>query len=398
MATLFAMPKLGMNMVEGTIVEWLVKEGERVEAGQVVLAIETDKATQEVEAPASGILARVLRHEGETLACNAVMAVITEPGEDVPTDIPDMIAEGVAPKSDVEVKVDKAERDASQVQEETSGRTERVSVSPSARKLAEELGVDITKIKLHGGRIKREDVQAAYEASQAEQGPVAKGSTRPMTATRRKIAEHMSQSARSVAWAGLTLEADASALVGWRERLEAEGLKVSYNVLLAKLVASALREFPYMNAQLVDDMILEMNDINVGVAVDAERGLLVPVLRQVDKKEVSVLQEEYAALTERAALGKSSLADLEGGTFTITNLGSLEIGQFMPIINLPECAILGVGAIVKKPVVVDEEIQIRPMLALTLAFDHRLVDGAPAAKFLQRLKHLIQSPSEAHGH
>jgi pyruvate dehydrogenase E2 component (dihydrolipoamide acetyltransferase) len=205
----------------------------------------------------------------------------------------------------------------------------------------------------------------------------------------------MNRSARSVARVGLTLEADVAALIDWRGRLEAEGTKVSYNVLLAKLVAAALREFPYMNAQLVDDQaILEVDDVNIGIAVEAERGLLVPVLVQVDTKEVTALQDEYAALTERASSGKSTVADLEGGTFTITNLGSLEIEQFMPVINVPECAILGVGAIVKKPAVVDDQIEIRPVMSLTLAFDHRLVDGAPAAKFLQRVKHLIESPPE----
>jgi pyruvate dehydrogenase E2 component (dihydrolipoamide acetyltransferase) len=206
----------------------------------------------------------------------------------------------------------------------------------------------------------------------------------------------MNRSARSVARVGLTLEADVAALIDWRGRLEAGGTKVSYNVLLAKLVAAALREFPYMNAQLVDDeAILEVDDVNIGIAVDSERGLLVPVLGQVDKKEVSALQDEYAALTERASSGKSTVADLEGGTFTITNLGSLEIEQFMPVINVPECAILGVGAIVKKPVVVNDQIEIRRVMSLTLAFDHRLVDGAPAAKFLQRVKHLIESPPES---
>jgi pyruvate dehydrogenase E2 component (dihydrolipoamide acetyltransferase) len=393
MATFLAMPKLGMNMVEGTIVEWLVKEGEQVEAGQVVLAIETDKATQEVEAPASGVLARILKHEGETLPCNAVMAVIVEPGEAVPGEIPDMIAEGVAPTADVEVKVDATEAAVPGAQKEKSAQPRRINISPSAKKLAEELGVDITKIVPRGRRIKREDVLAAHEAAQAEGGPGMQGSKKPMTKMRRLIAEHMNRSARSVARVGLTLEADVAALIDWRGRLEAEGTKVSYNVLLAKLVSVALREFPYMNAQLVDDQaILEIDDINIGIAVDAERGLLVPVLGQVDKKEVSALQDEYAALTERASSGKSTVADLEGGTFTITNLGNLEIEQFMPVINVPECAILGVGAIVKKAVVVNDQIEIRPVMSLTLAFDHRLVDGAPAAKFLQRVKHLIESP------
>jgi pyruvate dehydrogenase E2 component (dihydrolipoamide acetyltransferase) len=394
MATFFAMPKLGMNMVEGTIVEWLVQEGARVEAGQVVLAIETDKATQEVEAPASGVLARILKHEGETIPCNVVMAVIIEPGEDVPEDIPDTIAEDVAPKADVKVKVDRAELAVSEGREEKSEQPLRVNISPSAKKLAEELGVDITKIVSRGRRIKREDVLAAHEAAQAEGGPVVKGSKKPMTRMRRKIAEHMDHSARSVARVGLSLEVDVAALIDWRERLGAEGTKVSYNVLLAKLVAAALREFPYMNAQLVDDgTILEIDDINIGIAVDAEHGLLVPVLREADEKEVTALQEEYAGLTERALSGKSTLTDLEGGTFTITNLGSLEVEQFMPIINVPECAILGVGAIVKKAVVVNDQIKIRPMMSLTLAFDHRLVDGAAAAKFLQRVKHLIHDPS-----
>jgi len=393
MATFFAMPKLGMNMVEGTIVEWLVPEGETVEAGQVVLAIETDKATQEVEAPASGVLARILKHEGETILCNVVMAVIVEPGEDVPDDIPDTIAEGVAPKADVEVKVETAEPAHSEGRKEKSEQPRRVNISPSAKKLAEELGVDITKVVPRGRRIKREDVLAARESMQAEGGPATKGSKKPMTRMRRKIAEHMNHSARSVARVGLTLEAEVAAMIDWREQLKAEGARVSYNVLLAKLVAVALREYPYMNAQLADDeTILEIDDINVGIAVDAERGLLVPVLSEADKKEVTALQEEYAALTERALSGKSTLADLEGGTFTITNLGSLEIEQFMPIINVPECAILGVGAIVKKLVVRQDQIEIQPMMSLTLAFDHRLVDGAAAAKFLQRVKHLIQSP------
>jgi pyruvate dehydrogenase E2 component (dihydrolipoamide acetyltransferase) len=395
MATFFAMPKLGMNMVEGTIAEWLVQEGEKIKAGQVVLTIETDKATQEVESPASGILAHILTHEGETIPCNTVMAVIVEPGEEVPQNIPKMIAEDVVPKAEVEVKVEKTEVAAPQVQTERGSRPRRIKISPSARSLAKELGVDVNQIVPRGSRIKREDVLAAYEAMKGKGEPEVRGTKKPMARISSKIAEDMDQSARSVARVGLTLEADVTALIDWRRRLETDGAKVSYNVLLAKLVGTALREFPYMNAQLDDDAILEIDDVNVGIAVDAERGLLVPVLRAADKKEVSVLQEEYAALTERALQGKSTFDDLEGGTFTITNLGSLEIEQFMPIINVPECAIMGVGAIVKKPVVVGDQIEVRPMMALTLAFDHRLVDGAQAARFLQRVKHLVQEEPEA---
>jgi pyruvate dehydrogenase E2 component (dihydrolipoamide acetyltransferase) len=209
---------------------------------------------------------------------------------------------------------------------------------------------------------------------------------------RRTIAERMNQSARSVARVGLALEADVATLMAWRQQLERDGSKISYNVLLAKLVAAALREFPYMNAQLDGEAILELDNINIGVAVDSERGLLAPVLKDVDKKELTVLQQEFESLTERALHGKSTIDDLQGGTFTITNLGGLEIEQFFPIINFPECAILGVGAIVKKPVVVDDRIDIRPRMSITLAFDHRLVDGAPAARFLQRVKNLVEDP------
>jgi pyruvate dehydrogenase E2 component (dihydrolipoamide acetyltransferase) len=394
MAIYLAMPKLGMNMVEGTIVRWLVDEGQQVEQGQIILEIETDKATQEVEAPAGGILGKILKREGQEVPCNVVMAVIVQPGEAVPADIPESIAKDVAPKAEVQVKVDRAEDGASLSEE---GRAEpapgRINISPSARKLAKELGVDINQIPSRG-RIKREDVQAAYEAMQAQAGAgLAAGDTRQrMSTMRRTIAEHMDRSARSVARVGLSLEADASRLILWRERLGANGSKVSYNVLLVKLVATALRQFPSMNVQIEGDEIVQKGEINVGVAVDAERGLLVPVLRQADCKDVGALQREYAELTERALEGKSSLQDLEGGTFTITNLGGLEIEQFLPIINVPECAILGVGAIVKKPVVIDDMIAIRPMMHLTLAFDHRLVDGALAARFLQRLKQLVEDP------
>jgi pyruvate dehydrogenase E2 component (dihydrolipoamide acetyltransferase) len=395
MATLFAMPKLGMNMVEGTIVSWLVREGQRVDAGRPIVAVETDKATQEVEAPAGGVIARILKAEGEVVPCNGVMAVIVAPGEQVPTDIPAMIAEGVTSGPEPDRS---GSRESGVRSRETGVRSEtgRISISPAARTLAQELGVDITKIVPRSTRIHREDVEAAYQAMQTRLALRAKEPVRkPLTTIRRKIAEHMSQSARSVARVGLSLEADATALTSWRRRLEDDGARTSYNVLLAKLVSVALREFPSMNARLEGDAILEMPDVNIGIAVDTERGLLVPVLRQVDVKEVSVLQQEYAALTGRALSGKSTLQDLEGGTFTITNLGSLEIETFLPVINYPECAVLGVGAIVKRAVVIGDGIAIRPMLTLTLAFDHRLVDGAPAARFLQRVKHLVEEGERA---
>jgi pyruvate dehydrogenase E2 component (dihydrolipoamide acetyltransferase) len=392
MATFFAMPKLGLNMTHGVIVNWLVREGDAVEEGTPVLEVETDKATQEVEAPASGVLAKIIKFEGDEVPCNQVIAVITAEGEAVPDEIPVEIAEGVAPKSEVSGGTSAASKE--DAAEKTSKPQKRISISPSAKRLAEELGVDITKIQA-GGRIKRADVEAAYEAMQQGgdrgEAPDLGVTVRAMSTMRRKTAEAMDRSSRTVARVGMTVELDATALKAAREKTSVDGKKVSYNVLLAKKAAEALGAFPTMNAQIKDDEIWEFADANIGIAVDTDRGLLVPVLRAVGTKDVETLQKEFVTLTDRALAGRSTLDDLEGGTFTITNLGSLEIESFLPVINLPQCAILGVGAVVEKPVALDGEVTIRPRMKLTLAFDHRLVDGAPAARFLQHLKTLIET-------
>ena len=393
MATFFAMPKLGLNMTHGIIVGWLVEEGEAVKVGQPVLEVETDKATQEVEAPTDGILVKIIKQEGDEVPCNVVMAVITAPGEAVPEDIPQEIAEGMAPK--VEVVVDVGQKDAGVKTADPRQPQRRVNISPSAKALAKELGVDISSIVPKGSRIKREDVERAHQEQQAkgEQSSIVQANKKPMSTIRRRIVERMNRSARTVARASLTLDAEAAKLIAWREQIKGSGLKVSYNELLAKLVGNALQEFSNMNAQIVGSEIWEMTEVNIGIAVDAgERGLLVPVLHDVPGKNIAAINKAYEALTGRALQGRSTLDDLQGGTFTITNLGGLEIETFLPVINIPECAILAVGAIIKKPVVVDDQVVIQPRMALTLAFDHRLVDGAPAARFLQRVKHLIESP------
>jgi pyruvate dehydrogenase E2 component (dihydrolipoamide acetyltransferase) len=392
MATFFAMPKLGLNMTHGVIVDWLVAEGDRIEEGTPVLEVETDKATQEVEAPASGILAKIIKVAGDEVPCNHVIAVITAEGEAVPDEIPVEIAEGVAPKSELAGGAAAEAAEPAPAPEPEPER--RISISPSARKLAEELGVDITQIKA-SGRIKRADVEAAHAAMQeggaaAENAPGPGITVRAMSTLRRKTAEYMDRSARTVARVGLTLEVDAAALAAARQDTVVDGKKVSYNVLLARKAAEALTAFPYMNAQIREDEIWEFEAVNIGIAMDTDRGLLVPVLQDAAGKDLETLQREFNALTERALAGHSTLDDLQGGTFTITNLGGLEIESFLPVVNLPECAILGVGAIIEKPVVVDGEVTIRPRMKLTLAFDHRLVDGAPAARFLQRLKTLIE--------
>ena len=223
------------------------------------------------------------------------------------------------------------------------------------------------------------------------------GAVLPITTVRRTIADRMATSAHTVAPVTLTTEADATELVRLRKQLKDDGGQPapSYNDLLAKLSAQALLEHPMVNARFEGDAIVQSTTANLGVAVDTDRGLLVPVLRDVQTKSLRQIARESAALIEKARTGRVTVDELQGGTFTITNLGMYEIDAFTPIINLPECAILGVGRIVPKQVVVDaeaERVAIRQMMFLSLTFDHRLVDGAPAARFLQRVKQFVEKP------
>jgi pyruvate dehydrogenase E2 component (dihydrolipoamide acetyltransferase) len=296
------------------------------------------------------------------------------------------------------------------------------AASPRAIRIAGELGVDWTKLTGSGGggRIVERDVRAAVEQASPggaglqpverqaanlpspTQQPAAISVTggAPISSMRRIIGERMAQSAHTAASVTLTTEADATPLVRLRDDLAGALMTTdtampSYNDLFARLVAVALREFPDLNASLVDGAIVRHDAVHLGVAVDTEKGLLVPVIRDAHAKSVQAIAVESARLIGQARAGKASLDDLKGGTFTITNLGMYEIDAFTPIINLPECAILGIGRIVARPVVVDEEaetVAVRKMVALSLTFDHRVVDGAPAARFLKRVKQFVEQP------
>ncbi len=405
MPTWVIMPKLGVNMTKGVIVNWLVGEGDPVQKGQTILEIETDKALQEVEAPENGILAKIVAQPGETVPCTYVIAAITQPGEPVPEEIPLQDELGVVPESSVEAG---ALREA---QPETAPapaekRTERILITPAARKLAKELGIDYRTIQGTGprGRIGKDDIKRAAEEKKTEAVPApalpvatpTAGQVVPLTGVRAIIAERMLQSTQGTARVFLMADADATQLVTWRERLSRDYSEqagsIGYNELLVLVVARALRDFPYMNATLREDGIHVLDEINVGVAVDTERGLLVPVIKGADQKSVFQVHAQFVGLAAAARTGRSNPDDLTGGTFTITNLGMYEIDTFAPIINPPEAAILGVGQIAPRPVAVGGQVVIQQRVTLSLAFDHRLVDGAPAARFLQRVKQLIEAP------
>jgi pyruvate dehydrogenase E2 component (dihydrolipoamide acetyltransferase) len=271
-----------------------------------------------------------------------------------------------------------------------------VKASPVAQRVAETAGVDLTSVAGSGagGRIMRADVERALHKPLVEQrrdtAPL------PLSGLRGIIAERLSQSWRERPQVTLTTDADATNLVAARQQLNAElastGEKISYNALLIKLVAQALREQPNINVRLTDSGLQTMPEINIGLAVDTKRGLLVPVVRDPLQKSLRQVNAEILALAERAVKGRSLPDDLSGGTFSVTNLGAYEIDAFTPLINPPECAILGVGRIASKPVGLNGQVVLRDTMTLSLSFDHRLVDGAPAAKFLQRVKQLIERP------
>jgi pyruvate dehydrogenase E2 component (dihydrolipoamide acetyltransferase) len=433
-------------MEVGTVVEWFKEDGAAVEAGDFIFSVESDKAVTEVEALDSGIL-RIPPDSpiGIEVPVGATLALIAAPGEDVQFDAAP-ISPQLATKTDsapetapivmddVSVPVSgngfhamptispRARRTAERLGVDWSvligsGSTGRIRerdvleaaamrpvtpqqrATPLVRRLAEEAGVDLGQLagSRPGGRVTRADVLAATAGETPES---IQGTATPLTAMRRVIAQRMTESARTVAPVTLTTEADATELARVREHLKRELAATdepvpSFTDLIVRISALALREHPAINASMHGETIVEHNEVHIGVAVDTERGLLAPVVRDADRKSVVQIAGETAPLIARARTGSSAGDELRGSTFTVSNLGMFEIDAFTPIINLPEVAILGLGRIVSRPVVIDEEnetIAVRKMIALSLTFDHRIVDGAPAARFLQRIKAMIERP------
>ena len=385
------MPRLGWSTEEGTLIEWLKKDGDAVRTGDVVCVIESDKAQVEVESFDAGVLRIPVDSPapGVKVPVGTLLGYVLAPGETLPSG---GSRDGHAPRRTPATASAGAIREGASAARPAPPATARgggPTVSPRARRVAAELRVDWTVLRGSGrtGRIVERDVRAAG-ADRA--GPV-----------RRIVGERMSASARTTAAVTLTTDADATELVRVRTALRAEALAAgtpppSYTDCLVKLSAVALLEHPALNASLDGERLVQHRAVHVGVAVDTPRGLLACVLRDVPAKPLGALAAESATLIDHARAGTLSPDALRGGTFTVSNLGAYEIDAFTPIVNLPECAILGVGRIVARAVVVDETaglIAARKMVALSLTFDHRVVDGAPAARFLQRVKQLVEQPA-----
>jgi pyruvate dehydrogenase E2 component (dihydrolipoamide acetyltransferase) len=451
-------PKLGQTVDEVVLINWLVEDGTKVEFGDPVLEVETDKAIFNVEANAKGVIRLGPHKVGETLPVLTVVATIGKANEAFSPSSEVLSPEGEE-KPEKSLEPAEVSQVLEAVEETAKPQREKVFASPRARKLANEEGVDVSQLTPTGGegiRVIEQDVKNYLQAAKPNATPVAGGlakevglslvgisgsgpkgvitrkdvirtireklrsstttplraaapkelaklsvtETIPLRSVRKLIFDRMGESVHTTARVTLVTEIDATKLVALRERFKVEkaskwGFTPGYNELIGSLVARTLPDFPYVNARInADETSIEhLGEVNLGIAVDTERGLVVPVIKNADQIDLQAFGTSFRRLIDRAQTGRFQPEDLEGGTFTITNLGNFEVDAFTPVINLPQAGILGIGRIQEKVVPIEGEIIIRKMMTLSLVFDHRIIDGAPAARFLQQIKLNIESPS-----
>jgi len=404
------MPQMGESIVEGTLTKWLKKPGDRVERDEMLFEISTDKVDTEIPAPAAGTLAEVLVEQGQTVAINTVVARIDETGVSV-GQAPGLPATQEAPPPEP-VPLPQPPEPVPVPAEEPAG-----SLSPLVRRMAREHNIDLRLVKGTGagGRITKQDLEA-YLATPVEQAvvqapapptaappppppaPTAAPKTRlePMSLIRTKIAEHMIMSRRTSAHVTTLHKVDMTRVAKIRERYKDEvqthhGFALTYLPFITRAAAEALRAFPIVNASIDGSNIVYHNEINIGIAVALEGGLIVPVIRNADEKSVLGLQRAIVDLATRARARQLKPDEVQGGTFSITNFGSFGSLFGTPIINQPQVAILGVGVVEKTPVVIDDAIAIRSISLIGLTFDHRLIDGALADQFMAKLKSILEN-------
>ncbi|TMC20744.1 MAG: 2-oxo acid dehydrogenase subunit E2 [Chloroflexi bacterium] len=417
-----SMPRLSDTMQEGTITRWLKKTGDQVKKGDIIAEVETDKANMEIEAYNAGILEQILVHEGEVAAIGQAIAIIGT-GQSVQKSA--QPATKSAPAAQLATANSAARATTSQpavqVPAPISDNGTRIKVSPLARRIAEEHGIDLRLVQGSGpsGRIIRDDLEDYLEKRHAAPAvaqpvaaplpvtPVAPAAPAPveavpadvdvvaLTTMQKTVARRLTESKQTVPHFYISNEVDMTDLLTLRPTLNAasEGdVKISVNDLVIKACALALEKFPEVNSSYKDGQFLRHKHINIGCAVDIPNGLVVPVIRDVNLKGVRTIARETKALAEKAKAGRLTVADLSGGTFSISNLGMMDVSSFVAVINPPEAAILAVAAIRKTFVPVDGQPVIRDIMPLTLSADHRILYGAMVARFLQEVKRLLQNP------
>ncbi len=416
MAEVIRMPRMSDTMEEGNIVAWLKKEGDKVEPGQTLAEVETDKATMELDAFVEGVILHIAVKEG-TVPIDGVIAVIGKPGEDWQAVLAaangGAAAPAPAPSSNGQVAAP-APAVVAEVAAPAPAATEdsRVKASPLAKSIAKESGIDIAMVAGSGdqGRIVKRDVEAFIETKSAPApaapaapspapaapsfgGGAANYEDVPVSQMRKVIARRLGESKFSAPHFYLTIEIDMEKAMQMRTRLnEVAPVKISFNDLVIKAAAASLRLHPYINSSWLGDKIRYNKDVNIGVAVAVEDGLLVPVVRHADMKSLSQVNTEVKVMAGKAKEKKLQPDEMSGNTFTISNLGMFGIEEFTAIINPPDACILAVGTIVEKPVVKNGEIVVGNTMKVTLSCDHRVVDGASGAAFLQTFKGIMEEP------
>jgi pyruvate dehydrogenase E2 component (dihydrolipoamide acetyltransferase) len=405
MPTQVLMPQMGESIVEGTIVRWLKKVGDRVDRDEPLFEITTDKVEAEIPSPAEGVLTEITAREGQTVSVNTVVGIIQQAGE-APTTT-DVTPPAVAPV----VAAEAAPRPAVPASNGRPHELRRQRSSPLVRRIAREHGVEIAALEGSGvgGRVTKQDILAHLgrdSRSEAREvrspgptseprGPSFEASVQPLSAMRKKIAEHMVLSRQTAVHVHTVFNVDFTRVAGIRRENRGEyervGAKLTYMAFIAKAVTDTLRHHPIVNASLEGENVIYKKDVNLGIAVALDSGLIVPVVHQANEKNLLGLSRAIADVAERARAKQLKPEEVHGGTFTVTNPGHFGAQFGMPIINQPQSAILGVGTIERRPVVIGDGIAIRTMAYLTLGYDHRLIDGAVADQFMADVKTYLES-------
>ncbi|MCP4257527.1 MAG: 2-oxo acid dehydrogenase subunit E2 [Planctomycetes bacterium] len=412
MATEVRLPQLGQTMEEGTIVNCLIKPGDQVTKGDVIFEIETDKATLEMESPAEGFVKHILVEADQTLAVGEPLLVLGGKDEEVPQSFVDSLKGGAPAAPSEAAPVAQPAPAAPQptaAPPQPAAPAGRAIASPRAKKLAGELGVDLATVTGTGpaGKITEQDVKQAAASKTATpaapapsapapspQAEVTLGATVPLNRLQKITAERMLKSKREIPCFYLTVKADVTGLVDLRTKLnQTSDVKVSYNDFIIKAVATGLEKYPIMTGQLAGESIKLSEAINVGLAISVPDGLVAPILKDVNKKDVKQIARDTKALVERARSNKLAPTDVEGGCITVSNLGAFGIDNFIPIVVPGQCSILGIGQITDTCVPDNGNIMVRKLMNMTLSVDHKVANGAVAAQFLDFVRKLLEDTS-----
>lgn len=389
------MPKLGLTMTEGLIVEWKKKEGDEVQKGEVLFVLETEKVTYEVESPEDGVLGKIIIQDQEIIPVGALVAYLLKPGESS-ADLTDVLA--VTPAAEENTREVKSEIPAVTVAD--SPVDKRFRATPLARKIAGEHGIDISTITGTGpsGRIVKADVEKAKEMIARKPSETSSEEKLvKLTGMRRAIAKNMLISKTEAALAYMGNSVDATKIQELRKTLlpyveKKHGVRVTITDIMMKITGGAICEHPVINTRWTDKGILYLEDVHMGMAMALDNGLIVPVIRDINKKGISQIAMDRVELISKGRGGRYTPDDIKGGTFTLSAMGMFGLENFSAIINQPESAILAVAAIMDKPVAFNGEVVIRPMMNFTLTYDHRTIDGAEAGKFCRTLKEMMENP------